>query len=374
MIHGRNKNVFFELLRGGLWEKEVRLSQYKEIDFSAIMQLAEEQSVVGLITAGLEKVFDVKVPQEVLLQFVGKTLQIEQRNQAMNSFLTRLINLLRDNDVYALLVKGQGIAQCYEKPLCRACGDIDLLLDSDNYEKAKAYLVPIADNTETELRLFKHFGMTINGWIVELHGTLCPRLTRGIDKIVENIQLQSFQLGKVRTWKNCDSEIFIPAPDDDMIFLFTHLLQHFYEEGVGLRQICDICRFLWVYNDSLDKSLLEKRLYDMGIVAEWKSFAALYVDYLDMPVDAIPFYSSESRWKKKSQKICEYVLKVGNFGHNKVSVKSYRNPLMKKIMSLVRRTTDSLQHFFIFPRNTVLVWFHMLLTGVLVVSERKIQK
>ena len=31
-----NSKVFFELLRAGLWEKEARLSQYKDIDFSAI--------------------------------------------------------------------------------------------------------------------------------------------------------------------------------------------------------------------------------------------------------------------------------------------------------------------------------------------------
>ena len=107
-----NQLVFFELLRAGLWKKEARLSQYKDIDYSAIMKLAEEQFVVGLITAGLEYVSDVKVPKEVLLQFIGSTLQIEQQNKAMNEFVAWIIDLLRKQDVYSLLVKGQGIAQC----------------------------------------------------------------------------------------------------------------------------------------------------------------------------------------------------------------------------------------------------------------------
>lgn len=90
-----NSKVFFELLRAGLWDKEARLSQYKDIDFSAIYELAAEQSVVGLITAGLERVSDVKISKEVILQFVGSTLQIEQHNRSMNEFIERLIARLR---------------------------------------------------------------------------------------------------------------------------------------------------------------------------------------------------------------------------------------------------------------------------------------
>ena len=48
-----NKEAFFELVRAGLWEKEARLLQFDNIDYASILQLAEEQSVVGLVTAGL---------------------------------------------------------------------------------------------------------------------------------------------------------------------------------------------------------------------------------------------------------------------------------------------------------------------------------
>ena len=79
-----NTQVFLELLRAGLWENEAHLSRYNDIDYASIIQLAEEQSVVGLVTAGLEQVKDVKVPQEWLLQLIGRTLQIEQQNKDMN--------------------------------------------------------------------------------------------------------------------------------------------------------------------------------------------------------------------------------------------------------------------------------------------------
>jgi hypothetical protein len=72
-----NRKAFYALLRAGLWEKDVRLSQFGEVDYNLVYKLAEEQSVVGLVAAGIEHVVDVKIPQEIALTFVGDTLQME---------------------------------------------------------------------------------------------------------------------------------------------------------------------------------------------------------------------------------------------------------------------------------------------------------
>ena len=82
-----NTEAFFKLLGAGLWENEVRLSAIGEIDFKKVYLLAEEQSVVGLIAAGMEHTKDVKIPQADVLTIVGSTLQLEQRNAAMNRFV-----------------------------------------------------------------------------------------------------------------------------------------------------------------------------------------------------------------------------------------------------------------------------------------------
>lgn len=114
--------AFFALVRGGLWETEVQLASYGEVDYAEIMRLAQEQAIVGLVAAGLEHVTDVKVPQVWALQFAGQTIQLEQRNKAMNQFIADLVAKMRDADIYTLQVKGQGIAQCYERPQWRASG------------------------------------------------------------------------------------------------------------------------------------------------------------------------------------------------------------------------------------------------------------
>ena len=82
--------------------------------------------------------------------------------------------------------------------------------------------------------------------------------------------------------------------NNDILLIFTHFLKHFYKGGIGLRQICDWCRLLWTYRDSIDVALLEQRLRKMGLMSEWKAFAALAVEYLGMPAES-PIYDSSKR-------------------------------------------------------------------------------
>ena len=368
MSSDNNSKVFFELLRAGLWEKEARLSHYKDIDYSAIYKLAGEQSVVGLITAGLERVIDVKIPKEVILQFVGSILQVEQQNRSMNEFIERLIARLRKEGVNAVLVKGQGIAQCYEKPLWRSSGDIDLLLSDSNYDSAKKVLMPLATEVETEYTSFKHVGMTINGWAVELHGTLHSRLSGRVDRVIDEAQKDVFCGGNVRSWDNGGTQVFLPSPDNDVIFVFTHILHHFFFEGIGLRQICDWCRLLWTYRDSLEHGLLESRIRKMSLMTEWKAFAAFAVKWLGMPVEAMPLYSSSAsadiRWERKADRICSFVLEVGNFGHNQRRDYRGMSYLRRKFVSACDRFSVMLRHFRVFPKDSIVFFGGVLRSGL----------
>lgn len=345
-----NQRAFFELLRAGLWEKEVRLSPYNNIDYSVILNLAEEQSVVGLVATGLEHVSDVKVPQQWALQFAGQTIQLEQRNKAMNAFVAKLIGMLRNEDIYTLLVKGQGIAQCYERPLWRACGDVDLYLSKDNYEKAKELLLPIATNIEKEERRRLHLGMTVEGWVVELHGTMHTKLSRRMNRVADDVHSDLFYNGNVRSWNDNGVPVFLPSANNDVIIIFNHIINHFFLEGVGLRQICDWCRLMWTYRSDLDLRLLETRIRKMGLMTEWKAFYNLASRYLGMPDLGEGIMASDSRFDKKADRIMGYVLESGNFGHNRdVSYRAKNSAVVVNTITLWRRICDFAKFTRVFP-------------------------
>jgi len=357
--------VFFELLRAGLWESEAQLLQYGEVDYNEVMRVAEEQSVMGLVTAGMEHVKDVRVPQDVSLQFIGQTLQIEQHNKEMNLFIANLIEWLRNKDIYALLLKGQGVAQCYERPLWRSCGDVDLFLSEGNYIKAKKLLIPLASEVETEYEGIKHLGLTIEGWEVELHGSLRVGLPNRINRVLDDIQSDTFYCGNVRSWKNGATQIFMLDKENDIVYVFVHFLNHFYKGGVGLRQICDWCRLFWRFRDEIDVKKIESRISKMGLMTEWKAFGAFAVRYLGMPSEIMPMCSTDKKWQNKADKICSFILEVGNMGHNRDMSYFEKYPyLIRKMCSMGRRCGDLIRHARIFPLDSLIFFPNILLNGL----------
>lgn len=365
-MKSNSKDAFFSLVKAGLWEShdEFHVSGFKfqvSVDWDEVYQLAEEQSVVGLVLAGIDwlKVHDSQftVSQDVLLQMIGEVQMLEQQNQAMNQFIAELIERLRKADIYTLLVKGQGIAQCYERPLWRSCGDIDLLLDDDNYEKTKKFLTPLAEHVDSEDRTIKHLGMTFGEWIVELHGSMHTSISRRVNKGIDEAQDDCFYRGNVRSWDNNGTTIFLPSPDNDVVLVFAHILEHFFIEGVGLRQVCDWCRLLYRYRSELDLRMLESRIRKMGLMTIWKAFGSMAVDALGMPKESMPMY--DSRFKAKGERVLARIMKSGNMGHNNdLSYREKYSGLTYKIVALWRRVKDFAGFTTIFPIDAPKFFVH----------------
>ena len=386
-MKNKSREAFFALVRAGLWENtqkfRVECLEFREnIDWGEVYRLAREQLVVGLVLAGIERIRNanvndnandnlndnendkVEVDQRVLLQMIGDVQMMEQQNKTMNRFIALLIERMRKSGIYTLLVKGQGIAQCYERPLWRASGDVDLYLNEENYIKARSLLTPVASYIDDENEKMMHLGMTIKSWVVELHGAMYTELSRRINEGLDDVHRCIFNRGEVRSWNNNGVPVFLPSPDNDVIIVFTHIIQHFFIEGIGLKQICDWCRLLWTYKDSLDYGLLESRIKEMGLMRVWRTFGVFAVEYLGMPVEAMPMVNDNhnvndngddnekfgwgDRWRAK--RVLDRVLKSGNFGHNNdLSYRDKYSGMTYKIVALYRRLMEFISLSFIFP-------------------------
>lgn len=361
----RNRQVFFDLLRAGLWEKDVRLSSYEKIDFEDLHRLASEQSVVGLLAAGIEHVVDMKIAKKDVISFIGSTFQLEERNSAMNCFIGDLVRKMLDKGLNPLLIKGQGIAQCYSRPLWRASGDVDFLLSPQSYKDAKELLDLTAFPNAKENVETLEYCMTMESWMVELHGTLHCRLTKRLDSFLDKMQYDCCNQGHIRFWENGTNRIALPAIDIDIFVVFSHIVKHYFRGGVGLRQVCDWCRLIWTYNSKIDVSLLQYRLKEAGLMSEWQAFSALAVDWLGMPQEAMLLYSEKACWRRKAARIMAYIFETGNFGHNRNNSYYFRHSfLLRKFISLSHHSWDLLRQFLVFPLDSIIIWWRMVKIGI----------
>jgi hypothetical protein len=203
--------------------------------------------------------------------------------------------------------------------------------------------------------------MTIDDYVIELHGSLHSGLSSRIDRNIDDIQSHLFCEGSVRSWQNDETLIFLPSVRNDVLLIFAHILQHFFRGGIGLRQVCDWCRLMWKYHKEVDARLLEKRLYKMGLMTEWRTFAALAVEMLGMPVETMPLYSPQKKWSRKAWKTLLFIMETGNFGNNRDYSYYEKFPYaVYKLISFFRHVHDLLRYFPIFPKDSFIVF-----TGVI---------
>jgi len=381
-----NIKTFFALIRAGLWENCEEFTGYslhitESIDWEEVYRLASEQSVLGLVLAGIDSLPNEQRPPKLeLLQWIGEIQILEQQNQSMNNFIKELVGDMRQEGIYTLLVKGQGVAQCYERPTWRASGDVDLLLDEDNYEKAKVFMAMIASFIEPERVIAKHIGYTVDQWIVELHAPAPESLKRPIYEVMKDVWKSIFNMGNVRVWDNDGVPVYLPSPDNDVIIIFSHFLGHFCFGGIGLRQICDLCRLLWFYRDEIDHKLLQKRLQKMGLMTEWKVFSSLMVNWLGMPKEAMPFYTDSSCYKRKASRVCARILRSGNLGVNvDDSYRSRQPQWYANLITFWRRTGEFFGLMTMFPLDAPRFFWNYLVQKVKIKvkaqsSKSKIEK
>ena len=361
------EKAFLELVRAGLWEdlkfkdESLKFKDFGSADWDALLLLAREQSVVGLLAAGLEHVKDVQVPHGWAFQVVRKALSLEQKNRNKNVFVNELTGELEGEGIRAVMVKGQGLAQCYKRPLWRASGDIDLYLDEDDFQKAKAFFRPRVNKFDPDNDYTRHINMTYKGWVVEIHANQHSRLSARTDRVLDEVHRDIFYKGGVRIWDNGGKAVTLPSADNDAILVFTHFLHHFYNGGIGLRQICDWCRLLYTYRESLNYGLLESRIRQMGLLTEWKAFYNLACKYLGMPDLDPRFMVHDSRLDKKAERIMDFIMEVGNFGHNRDTSYYGKYPfVVRKAISFGVRMKDVVRHARIFPADSLRFMLNMM--------------
>lgn len=114
---------------------------------------------------------------------------------------------------------------------------------------------------------------------------------------------------------------------------------------------------------------LEGRLRRAGLMTAWKAFCALAVFYLGLPftVDGLLLDGEKEleRYRQKADRIMEFVLMSGNFGHNRDHSYFEKYPyLVRKCVSFGRRVGDLARHARIFPLDSLRFFPAMLVNGV----------
>lgn len=349
---GEREKLFIELLKAGLWETEVDLGLFENsvADWEGMMTLAREQTVTGVFADGLAKLPKTVVPRVQKITITKEALDIEERNGKLNAFMPKLFALLEKEGTHPWLIKGQGVGQNYADPTKRIPGDIDVFFpDEEEYERMRAlflkHLPPEAIAADTPST--KNFEFYQQDIYVELHGQVLAEINRKSNRNFQTFLKQVKGMPE-RRWNG----VPLPPPHFDAVFIFTHLVRHYFGGGIGLRQVCDWMRFLHRHGKELELTLLERHLDLLGLKKLWLVFGAIAVDFLGCPEGDMPFY--QNRYRKQGERILAYILESGNFGYYDKRTKSSSSLYMvRRWKAFTGHLQMKFRNLTMFPEETV---------------------
>ena len=314
-----NVSTFFDFLKYSLGAKVDMSKVVAGMNWQRLYGFASKQALLGLCFDGLERL-GKEYPEEMkrnpidrnlLMTWMGAAQQIRRQNMKVNGVAGKLYSMLRKDGLRCCILKGQGNALMYPNPYSRNPGDIDVWIDASREqitEYAKKHF-----ELEDDMR-FHHLETTMDGVPVELH--FFPGI---MNNLVYNARLQKWfkrnadlQCSNVVSLPDCIGEIAVPTAAFNVVYQLTHLYHHFFDEGIGMRQIVDY--YFVVISDELlvIRDTLQRELKYLGL---WKfAGAVMYVlhEVLGLSEEKMIAPMDEKRGKL----LLSEILNGGNFGRH----------------------------------------------------------
>ena len=224
-----------------------------KIDWRQLYNFASRQALLGFCFDGIERLtkeFSEELKQnsierDLLMTWMGAAQQIRRQNMKVNVVAGKLYSKFREDGLRCCILKGQGNALMYPNSYSRTPGDIDVWVNASRED--------ITDYAKTHFEIgddirFHHLETTMDGVPVELHFFPCS-----MNNPIYNARLQKWfkrnadlQCSNVVSLLDGIGEIAIPTTAFNIIYQLTHLYHHFFDEGIGMRQIID---YFLVVND-----------------------------------------------------------------------------------------------------------------------------
>ena len=256
--------AFFAFLRCCLGGKDNMSNVIANIDWQQLYSFASRQALLGLCFEGIERL-GKEYPEELkqnpiernlLMTWMGKAQQIRRQNRKVNAVAGKLFSMLRKDGMRCCVLKGQGNALMYPNPYSRTPGDIDVWIDASR-ERIMEYAQKKFELGD-DIRL-QHLETSLDGVPVELHFFPCS-----MNNPIYHARLQKWfrrnadlQCSHIVGLPDGAGDIAIPTTAFNVVYQLTHLYHHFFDEGIGMRQIID---YFLVVNDFYKNEIVSSKI------------------------------------------------------------------------------------------------------------------
>ena len=316
---GNNSQCIFKFLHYSVDSHAQWNNDEIDINWHELNRFANKQAITGIVFEGIKKLGEqgLKPPFNLLMEWIGLAEQIANQNKKLNKRCIEVIREYQEAGFQCCVLKGQGNATMYPNPYSRMPGDIDLWIYGPAEKTEKTEIIKHVrerHHEKIEDVRYYHVGYQDKGVEVEVHfmpnimnnSVYHRRLQRWYKKMADGGRLKE----DVELPEGVGA-IPVPTVEFNIIFQLAHMMHHFFDEGIGLRQMIDYYYLLKsdgrCQMEDVSNTLKYLNLYNFAgaVMYVMKEVFALEEKYMIAPVD-----------ERRGKTLMEEILKGGNFGHH----------------------------------------------------------
>lgn len=246
------EEILFKLVAAGLETCYDVLSLPKDVDWESVFNLANTQGVAAICLDGLQRLnLSAAVPSVLKMRWIGATLRQEQLFNAQWRAAATLAKVWHDAGAQTYVMKGFVLAEMYPRPAARYSCDMDcFLIKRHECFGEKGDEVIEEKGIEIDRSYYKNSKFCVKGLTVENHRYLLP--VKGSTKAK---RFEKWLRTQVETSEPVYiGETFLQTPSAlfNAVYILAHAQEHFFEEGITLKHICDWGMLIKSYADNVD--------------------------------------------------------------------------------------------------------------------------
>lgn len=313
------QHLFLELLCSAIWDREPQSTLFEGVSpetWGKVIQMASEQASIALVADKILSLPETCLPPyEKCIMILRQVNETRQLNTRLNKFLVTTIDGYESKNWPVILLKGAGNATHYPNPLLRMPGDIDLYFcNPAHYEQANAWMKSKGYPHQIDNRARQEV-YSIGPFMLDHHKFMLyfehkPFNSRWLKLVNEEISNPDIAYATIS-----GREVRVLHPELNLLFVFIHLLLHFIQGGVGMKQVCDWVLMSDSLHQKIDKTRFAELVRQFELTYAMELFARLAVEYLQASPEI--FISLSEPKDKHVELIYQEIMDGGNFGFNR---------------------------------------------------------
>lgn len=260
------KTILYKLIAAGFGECDDSFLP-PSVNWESLWMMSRQQGVSAICLDGLQLIDKEKrcltsIPKQLKMQWIASVMHQEQVYHTQWNAANGLGELYDRHRINTYVLKGFSLSRFYPKPEHRPCTDMDCYL-RDKYEDGNK--IAKENGLTVDCSYYKHSKILLRGLTVENHQYLLPVKGSGKAKRFER---------ELRSWIEDgnneyigDSRLKATSPFFDVVYVLAHAQEHFLNEGIILRHICDWAMVLKAHADKVDWNEWKRVCKEYGMLS-----------------------------------------------------------------------------------------------------------